>query len=172
MTTVKSEALSQVTTGAAITETSVTSYPTSSEPPSWSSYSTITTAIGLVGILGNVFTIVVICSSKTLRKKTVNMFLINQSAIDFMASLSLVASAHVQINEIVPDGALGIWYCKLWGSKMPQWTFLASSTGDVAFSSFPVETSSEKRNLVAFILNGWMCQRSLVSPFLQCRASW
>ena len=49
--------------------------------------------LGLIGCLGNGFVLYVFCSSQKLRKSIVNIYLINQSAIDLIASLMLLATA-------------------------------------------------------------------------------
>ena len=48
---------------------------------------------GTTGILGNLFTLIVLCSSSTIRNKTVNMFLISQSLLDFLCAVVLIATA-------------------------------------------------------------------------------
>ena len=49
--------------------------------------------LGLVGCLGNGFVLIIFCSSEKLRQSIVNIYLINQSAIDLMASLTLIVTA-------------------------------------------------------------------------------
>ena len=49
--------------------------------------------LGLIGCLGNGFVLVIFCSSEKLRQSIVNIYLINQSAIDLMASLTLIVTA-------------------------------------------------------------------------------
>ena len=49
--------------------------------------------LGLIGCLGNGFVLYVFCSSQKLRKSIVNIYLINQSAIDLMASLMFIVTA-------------------------------------------------------------------------------
>ena len=49
--------------------------------------------LGLIGCLGNGFVLVIFCSSEKLRQSIVNIYLINQSAIDLMASLMLIVTA-------------------------------------------------------------------------------
>ena len=48
---------------------------------------------GTLGILGNGFTLIVLCSSVTIRNKTVNMFIISQSMLDMICSVILIATA-------------------------------------------------------------------------------
>ena len=49
--------------------------------------------LGIIGCLGNGFVLFIFCSSEKLRKSIVNIYLINQSAIDFMASLMFIVTA-------------------------------------------------------------------------------
>ena len=49
--------------------------------------------LGIIGFLGNGFVLYVFSSSEKLRKSIVNIYLINQSAIDLMASLMIIATA-------------------------------------------------------------------------------
>ena len=50
--------------------------------------------LGIIGCLGNGFVLHVFCSAEKLRKSIVNIYLINQSAIDLMASLMFLATAN------------------------------------------------------------------------------
>ena len=49
--------------------------------------------LGIIGCLGNGFVLFIFCSSEKLRQSIVNIYLINQSAIDLMASLMLIVTA-------------------------------------------------------------------------------
>ena len=49
--------------------------------------------LGIIGCLGNGFVLFIFCSSEKLRNSIVNIYLINQSAIDLMASLMLIVTA-------------------------------------------------------------------------------
>lgn len=65
--------------------------------------------IGSLGILGNSAVIYVFLSSKRLRRKLVNIYLINQSAIDLTGSTLLVASGTINnLGEIVDSGLAGM----------------------------------------------------------------
>ena len=48
--------------------------------------------LGLIGCLGNGFVLFIFCSSEKLRQSIVNIYLINQSAIDLMASLMFMVT--------------------------------------------------------------------------------
>ena len=49
--------------------------------------------LGIIGCLGNGFVLVIFCTSRKLRNSIVNIYLINQSAIDLMASLMFMVTA-------------------------------------------------------------------------------
>ena len=49
--------------------------------------------LGIIGCLGNGFVLVIFCTSQKLRNSIVNIYLINQSAIDLMASLTFMVTA-------------------------------------------------------------------------------
>lgn len=48
---------------------------------------------GVVGLVGNGFTLMILCSSSTLRRKIFNMFLISQSCLDGISAALLIATA-------------------------------------------------------------------------------
>ena len=48
---------------------------------------------GSVGIFGNGFTLIILCSSSKIRNKTVNIFLISQSLLDFLCAVVLIGTA-------------------------------------------------------------------------------
>ena len=48
---------------------------------------------GSVGIIGNGFTLIILCSSPRIRNKTVNIFLISQSLLDFLCAVFLIGTA-------------------------------------------------------------------------------
>ena len=56
--------------------------------------------IGCIGLLGNGFVIVVIYKTPLLRKKLTSWFLINQSLLDFYASILLIAQSVTEVSKI------------------------------------------------------------------------
>ena len=48
---------------------------------------------GSIGIIGNVFTLLVLFSSTSIRNKTFNMFLISQSMLDTICAIFVIATA-------------------------------------------------------------------------------
>ena len=54
--------------------------------------------IGLVGVIGNTGVLVVLGSSQQMRRKLINVCLMNQSAIDLAASLLLIVNGNPDPN--------------------------------------------------------------------------
>ncbi len=83
--------------------------------------------IGCIGVVGNFLVAFVLFSVPSLRKKLTNVFIINQSVIDLLVSIFLIATYNVDSN--VPwDDFRGELLCKLWQTKLFLWGLLVSST--------------------------------------------
>ena len=83
------------------------------------------------GISGNGFVIFILLCSKEMRQKLVNILdlLINQSAIDFAASVFMIACGPNKEN-VVGDfkGLAGQLYCRIWAPKLPMWAMFTASS--------------------------------------------
>ncbi|CAH1800550.1 unnamed protein product, partial [Owenia fusiformis] len=84
--------------------------------------------IGSLGLIGNVIVLIVMLSSKKLRSKTTNKFIINQSFIDTSTSLILITSTLFDDINTVPKGLPAHIFCVLWMSKFFLWSMLVTST--------------------------------------------
>lgn len=87
----------------------------------------IYTIIGVIGFVDNAFVIIVIITNKYLRNKTTNMYILNQSVIDLLASGFLVAfynSPDLKVN----DTWLADAGCRIWTAKIPLWSLFLAST--------------------------------------------
>lgn len=84
--------------------------------------------IGIVGFAGNGITIAVLGSSKDLRSKTTNMLILNQSSIDCLSSIFLVAQTSGIIPKEAPVGFAGELFCRLWLSRFLLWGCFKAST--------------------------------------------
>ena len=83
---------------------------------------------GLVGTFSNLFAIIILLSSKSMRNKLANILLINQSAIDMVTSIVMAANGPSISNAIVSYGGLhGYFYCVFWTSKLILWSLMLSS---------------------------------------------
>ena len=85
--------------------------------------------IGIVGALGNGFVILVMVSSKEVRKKIPNILIIHQSIIDaFTSVLLILTSANTYDNKGDHYGLVGELYCRIWAMKVPLWSAFMVST--------------------------------------------
>ena len=84
--------------------------------------------IGIIGIIGNTFTIVVISLTPEMRKKFTNWFLINQSVIDALASFLLIGDV-VKLGKTEQfSGTIGDMRCKIVQSGFFMWSLFMAST--------------------------------------------
>lgn len=87
--------------------------------------------IGCVGLLGNLFVIVVIVGMTSLYKQLANVFVINQSVIDAASSLCVmmqVVSSMAVPPHLVSGQAASEVYCRLWQAQTLTWALFTSST--------------------------------------------
>ena len=85
-------------------------------------------AIGVLGMTDNSFVAMVLLTARDLRGTTTNMFIINQSLIDFSASFFIVVTNFFRDVSIIPAGVGREIFCRLWLTNMPIWGFFISST--------------------------------------------
>ena len=84
--------------------------------------------VGGIGLLGNTFVVVVIFSLTSMRKEVTNMFIINQSLIDWLTALLLILGIVFGEEGQILSGVLGEMYCRLWLNKAIQWSTQLAST--------------------------------------------
>ena len=82
---------------------------------------------GVVGFIGNVFVVIVMLSSPSVRKKIPNMYIIHQSVIDALVSVALMGTARIPPSPSY-HGILGYLDCLVWQSKLILWVLLLCST--------------------------------------------
>ena len=85
-------------------------------------------AIGILGMTDNSFVAMVLMTSREMRGTTTNMFIINQSMIDFSASFFIVVTNFFRDVTHVPPGLEREMFCRLWLTNLPIWGFFISST--------------------------------------------
>ena len=124
-------------------------------------------AIGIFGVVGNSFAIFVLSGSSSMRKKLVNVLLINQSAIDLTASLLLLTVGYNNNSSVIVtfNGISADLYCRLIGSRYPMWGLFVSSTWNLVFVNlehylsvvFPIfhKTAITKWQVIACIVLVW-----------------
>ena len=91
--------------------------------------------VGVFGLVSNVYVIIVVALNKSMHKHLTNIYIINQSTIDGLASAILILQTVFQNNAIVnqytqgniADEAL----CRLWYSEFPLWGLMDSSTYNI-----------------------------------------
>ncbi|KAK2184306.1 hypothetical protein NP493_272g03050 [Ridgeia piscesae] len=83
--------------------------------------------IGSVGILGNLLVIVVILNFRAMRSKNVNVLVLNQSFVDMLASVLVVAETHIDTSTYLA-GVWGELVCRFWLNTVPLWSLLMAST--------------------------------------------
>ena len=82
-------------------------------------------AIGTIGIVDNGIVVVVMLVSRHLRRRSANLVIVNQSLIDGLASLFLVA---IMVPYL---GTPNLIACKFWLNRMPLWCLLLTSTYNI-----------------------------------------
>ena len=124
--------------------------------------------IGIFGVFGNGFAIFILCHSTSMRKKLINVFLINQSAIDLAASVFLVTLGYNKTESriVTFSGIAADLYCKLIGSQLPLWAMSISSSWNLVFVNlerflsvvYPIfhKTGVKKWHIVTSVVSVWL----------------
>ena len=88
---------------------------------------------GVMGLLGNVFVVIVIVGFTKMHKQITNMYVVNQSIIDAISSLFLIAQMLSQNMKItlMAQQPLSEIFCRFWGSQVFLWSFYISSTYNI-----------------------------------------
>ena len=88
----------------------------------------ITYSIGLIGMTGNIFVVVIIINTSAMRKKLTNAYITNQSVIDALASLLLIFSVTFEDDGRTYHTLLDDLKCRIWFTRFPSWSLFTSST--------------------------------------------
>jgi hypothetical protein len=94
----------------------------------------VTITIGLVGILGNLFALLVFIYHQPLRKRIPNYFLINQSVLDLIVGFVLILNTTVVVDN--PTGASLIAICFLFHSRLFLYGPIMTSTWNLVALAF------------------------------------
>ena len=86
--------------------------------------------IGAVGILGNLLVIVVIVNFRAMQMKNVNVLVLNQSIIDALASVLIIAQTHIDKGTHL-EGVWGEIVCRFWLNSILLWGLLVSSNVNI-----------------------------------------
>ncbi|ELT87477.1 hypothetical protein CAPTEDRAFT_113077 [Capitella teleta] len=84
--------------------------------------------IGTVGFLGNLMVVVIIGTSKSMRKTTTNRFIMHQSCCDGTVAVILMLSTLFEDDGRKLSGIADEIYCRLWLTKTFLWGSLVTST--------------------------------------------
>ena len=89
---------------------------------------TIYITFGVVGMLGNGLVVFVLVTSPKLRTSITNIYIISQSTLDALVSISVIALSRIDTNNISYTGIAAEIYCRMWLNKLPLWWFMLAST--------------------------------------------
>ena len=85
--------------------------------------------IGILGMMSNAFVIFVILSSKQMRQKLTNIFILHQSVVDGVVALFLLLTTLAKGDtDQELTGLSGELICRLWLTSLPLWSSVLTST--------------------------------------------
>ncbi|ELU05601.1 hypothetical protein CAPTEDRAFT_107711 [Capitella teleta] len=84
--------------------------------------------IGILGITGNLLIVVVMVTSKHLLKSVTNVLIVNQSALDFTASIMIILSTFFRGIDSESSTLSKEIFCRVWQTNMFVWGIFMSST--------------------------------------------
>ena len=93
----------------------------------------VNNTIGSLGIAGNMFVILVILMSSSLKQRLYNLFLLNQSWIDLTVAILIIVRTNLPSADVSSDTFLDEVYYRLWLSGMPLWATMHVSTTNLVF---------------------------------------
>ena len=86
-------------------------------------------AVGILGGAGNVFVIVVILGSASMRKRNTNILILLQSVIDLINSVLVILNNVIEDRlDNVSSGLGSEIFCRLWLLRSPSWGFMTMSS--------------------------------------------
>ena len=105
------------------------------QPASVFDFDKLYVGISIAGLPGNIFTIVVLLSSATIRHKPVNIFIIHQSVIDFLACLTtiLVTKYNPITVHFFGQGSGETFLCTMWVTRSFMWACFSASGYNLMF---------------------------------------
>ena len=90
--------------------------------------------IGIIGVVSNLFVILILGSSAKIRQKLVNTLIIHQSFVDLLASVALIGTAHIDgLDEHGLEGIHAEIYCYFMMGKWPLWVMMSVSSYNLVF---------------------------------------
>lgn len=89
--------------------------------------------IGVLGVVGNIFVALIFVGGKLIRKSYTNIFILNQSVIDFITATFLILTTLIKHNGRYLNGLADDMFCRFWLGKIPIWSCIFSSTYSLVF---------------------------------------
>ena len=85
--------------------------------------------LGCIGIIGNLLVVVAVVSVKSRAKHYADLLIVNQSAIDLLSSVFIIATTlTVDTSSRKLSGFVDELYCRFWVSGYINWSLFLSST--------------------------------------------
>lgn len=86
------------------------------------------TIVGLLGVSDNFIVVLVILKTEHMRKSLGNCFILNQSLLDLISSVALLAHPYLNDLNLVQSHIGKVLLCKLWIVKWFMWGLFQAST--------------------------------------------
>ena len=122
--------------------------------------------IGVIGVLSNLFVIIVLSSSVKIRQKLVNTLIIHQSVVDMLASIALIGTTHLDGSQ--PHGFKSSIHANLYCffAMALVWTLMNTSSFSLLFLNieryisivFPIyhHTNVTRKKVLMFLPIVWV----------------
>ncbi|KAK2154720.1 hypothetical protein LSH36_259g01011 [Paralvinella palmiformis] len=132
--------------------------------------------IGGVGLVGNIFVVIVILSGTKMRKQLTNTYIINQSVMDTLVSLFLILTTVFEDDSSKFSTFVDEMFCKFWLTKLWLWSAIVSSTYNLLALTmerylavvYPIwhKMRINKIRVVFSVLLVWLIGPALIMSFL------
>ena len=115
--------------------------------------------VSIIGLPGNLLSLIVIISSQKMRRKPFNMFIIHQSAIDFLSCLTtLLLQFYNKTSDFSGVGA--DIFCRVWVSTSFMWILMLCSSYNLTAMSIerhqaitkPLKHDDEKVRILVMVV--------------------
>ena len=137
--------------------------------------------LGLFGIPGNLFTIMVILSSSKMRQKSFNILIVNQSILDCLVCTTSVLLIYIDSMDVAFSDFQRYFLCHFWLSTYVLWALTACSSYNLTAISLerhhaiwkPFVQSEEKvrSRLPLILFSVWFCGFAAVFPDAMSKVS-
>jgi hypothetical protein len=83
--------------------------------------------VGFLGMIENIFVLVIIATSRTLKQRLENSLIFNQSLMDGLSGLFLIFMPTTTLTNMYYSGPWGEFVCRVWVAAMPLWATMQAS---------------------------------------------